>query len=93
MERGLVSTMWSASWGGELELAKKNIEAVENGDVILMHTSTQDVGTNAPVGLDLLRDRGILAVTLSELYFASVKEQIGAGSCDAPSYHAQSCPE
>lgn len=92
-ERGLVSTMWSASWGGELELARKNMEAVENGDVILMHTSTQDVGTNAPVGLDLLKERGIRAVTLSELYFASVKEEIGAGSCDSASYHAQSCPE
>ena len=91
--KGLVSTMWSASWGGELELARKNMEAVENGDVILMHTSTQDVETNTPVGLDLLAERGIRAVTLSELYFATVKETIGAGSCDTASYHSQSCPE
>ena len=69
------------------------MEAVENGDVILMHTSTQDVETNTPVGLDLLAERGIRAVTLSELYFATVKETIGAGSCDTASYHSQSCPE
>ncbi|OQY31715.1 MAG: hypothetical protein B6243_08210 [Anaerolineaceae bacterium 4572_5.2] len=92
-ERGLVAAMWSASWGGELELAKKNMEAVEDGDVILMHISTQDVEVNSPVALSFLQERGIRAVTMSELYFASVQAEIGAGSCGVVSYHGQNCPE
>ena len=92
-ERGLVATMWSASWGGELALAKKNIEVVENGDIVLMHTNSQDVSVNTPFGLSLLAARNIRAVTMSELYFASLREGIGAGSCGATSYHAQNCPD
>lgn len=93
VESGLVAVMWSASWGGELILAKKNIEAVENGDIVLMHTSTQDVDVNSPVALSFLEKRGIRAVTMSELYFATINERIGTGSCGADSYYARSCPE
>jgi len=92
-QRGLVTTMWSASWGGELALAQKNMEAVENGDVILLHTSSQDVDINSPVAFELLKTRGLRAVTMSELYLASLVEAIGAGSCNAPAYHSQTCPE
>ena len=93
VERGLVATMWSASWGGELDLAKKNIEAMENGDVVLMHSSSQDVDINTPFALSLLAERGICAVTMSELYFATVGDEIGAGSCGTTSYTARNCPE
>ncbi|MBT3188684.1 MAG: polysaccharide deacetylase family protein [Anaerolineae bacterium] len=93
IERGLVAVIWSASWGGELTLTQKNIEAVENGDVVLMHTSSQDVDVNSPFAFSLLEERGIRAVTMSELYFASLREQIGVGSCGADSYNGQSCPE
>ena len=92
-QRGLVTTMWSASWGGELKLAKKNMETVENGDVILMHTSTQDVDVNSPVAFELLKTRGLRTVTMSELYLASLAEEIGAGNCGIPAYRSQTCPE
>jgi len=88
-----VAVMWSASWGGELTLAQKNIEAAENGDVVLMHASSQDVDVNSPVAFSLLEEHGIRAVTMSELYFASLHEEIGAGSCGTISYNGQSCPE
>ena len=90
---GVVAAMWSASWGGDLALAQKNIEAAENGDIVLMHTSSQDVDINTPFALSLLAARGIRAVTLSELYFASTREEIGAGSCEFFSYNGQNCPE
>ena len=92
-ELGLVLTLWSASWGGELALAKKNMDAVDNGDVILMHTSTQDVDVNSPVAFELLKTRGLRAVTMSELYLASLAKEIGAGSCGVPAYRSQTCPE
>ncbi len=92
-ERGLISTMWSASWGGELELAQKNMEAADYGDIVLMHTSTQDVDVNSPVAFDLLDERGIRAVTMSELYLASIAEELGTGDCGNLSYYGQTCPE
>ena len=93
VERGLVAAMWSASWGGELELTKKNIEMADNGDVVLMHISSQDVDTNTPYVLSFLKERGLRSVTMSELYFASVRENIGAGSCGSLAYSGQVCPE
>ncbi len=93
VERGLVAAMWSASWGGELALTMKNIEAVENGDVVLLHISSQDVNTNTPFILSFLKERGLRSVTMSELYFASLKEKMGAGSCETISYAGQNCPE
>ena len=90
---GLISTMWSASWGGELELAQKNMDAVEYGDIVLMHTSSQDVDVNSPVALSLLDERGIRAVTMSELYLASITEGLGTGNCGSLSYYGQTCPE
>ncbi len=92
-ERGLILTLWSASLGGKLELAQKNIDAVENGDVVLMHISTQDVEVNSPVIFSALEEREIRAVTMSELYFASVHEKIGAGNCASPSFYGKNCPE
>ena len=94
VEYGLVATMWSASWGGELALAQKNIEAVEYGDVVLFHIGWGDVDINTPFALALLEERGFRAVTMSELYFASVHEEIGAGSCGALAFGGgQRCPE
>ncbi|HIE24837.1 MAG TPA: polysaccharide deacetylase family protein [Anaerolineales bacterium] len=94
VEYGLVAAMWSASWGGELALAQKNIEAVEYGDVVLFHIDWNDVDTNTPFALSLLEERGIQAVTMSELYFASVHEAIGAGSCGMLAFGGrQRCPE
>ena len=93
VEYGLVATMWSASWGGELDLAQKNIEAVEFGDIVLFHIGWQDVDTNTPFALSLLEERSVRAVTMSELYFASVRGEIGAGRCDALAFGGDSCPD
>ncbi len=93
VEYGLVATMWSASWGGELALAQKNIEAVEYGDIVLFHISWQDVDTNTPFALSLLEERDIRAVTMSELYFSSVHEEIGAGHCDSLAFGGANCPD
>ena len=91
--RGLIPTLWSASWGGVLALTRKNMDAMEYGDVILLHIGYQDVEVNSPVGFSLLESRGIRAVTLSELYFSSLNEKIGAEGCGSVSYNGQSCPE
>ena len=91
--RGLISTMWSASWGGELSLTRKNIEAVEYGDVVLMHIGYQDVSVNSPVAFSLLKKLGIRSVTMSDLYFAMLNERVDAGSCGSISYGGQNCPE
>ena len=93
MERGLVAAMWSANWGGELALAQKNIEAAENGDIALLHTRLLEIEENTPFALSVLATHGIRAVTMSELYFASIQEGIGAKSCGAISYRGQNCPE
>ncbi len=93
VERGLVAAMWSASWGGELALTKKNIAKAENGDVVLLHISSQDVNTNTPYIFSFLKAHGLRSVTMSRLYFASVEEKLDAGSCDFPAYGGQVCPE
>ena len=92
VERGLVAAMWSASWGGELALTKKNIETAENGDIVLMHINPQDVDTNTPYIFSFLKERALRSVTMSELYFASLDEKIGKG-CDFLAYDGQVCPE
>ena len=91
--RGLVATMWSSNWGGEFALAKKNIEAAEKGDIALLHTRLEEIEENTPFAISVLKERNIQAVTMSELYFSSVNESIGAGSCDTVSYFGQSCPD
>ncbi len=93
VECGLVAAMWSASWGGELSLAQKNIDQAENGDVVLMHISSQDVNTNTPYILSFLSERKLSSVTMSALYFSAMKADFGAGSCAAWSYLGQNCPE
>ncbi len=92
-ERGLVAAMWSASWGGELALAKKNIAAAENGDVVLMHISSQDVNKNTPYIFSFLSEKKMRSVTMSALYFSALKETLGAGACSGGWGRGGSCPE
>ena len=91
--RGLVATMWSASWGGELALAQKNIDLAENGDVVLMHISSQDVNRNTPYILSFLAERGLRSVTMSKLYFAALEEDLGVNGCATGGYFGRNCPE
>lgn len=90
---GVVLTLWSASWGGELTLARKNMERVDRGDVILMHTIDQDVDINSPVAFDVLEAHGLRSVTMTELYLDTLSMEIGAGSCESDAYRPQTCPE
>ncbi|MBT3321453.1 MAG: polysaccharide deacetylase family protein [Anaerolineae bacterium] len=93
IEYGLVAAMWSANWGGEIALAQKNIEEAENGDIALLHTRLLEIEENTPFALSILEERGIRAVTMSELYLSSVQERIGAGSCSSLTFADASCPE
>ncbi|NOY97671.1 MAG: polysaccharide deacetylase family protein [Chloroflexi bacterium] len=93
--RNLVVAMWSASWGGPLDQAQKHMNDVRNGDIVLMHISTQDVEENTDAALPFLAARGLRAVTMSDLYFGTLKEELGAGNCTAPAYpyRTRACPE
>lgn len=78
--RGLVATMWSTGWGGATETVMKTVYKVQNGDIVLLHTRSDDMETTRQA-LPYLAERGIRAVTLSELYLTLLKEQNESEGC------------
>ena len=83
-QRGLVCTMWSWGWGGtEVEdTVKYTVPKTKNGDIVLLHTRSVDAGVILE-GLPWLKQQGLQAVTLRQLYYDFRKEQINAAGCDA----------
>jgi peptidoglycan/xylan/chitin deacetylase (PgdA/CDA1 family) len=84
-ERGLICTMWSWGWGGMdlKDTIQYTVPKTKNGDVVLMHTRTFDSNVLAD-GLTWMREKGMRAVTLRELYYDFRKEQIQAKGCETP---------
>jgi peptidoglycan/xylan/chitin deacetylase (PgdA/CDA1 family) len=82
-QRGLVCTMWSWGWGGTdvKDTVAYTVPKTKNGDVVLMHTRTVDLGVLAE-GLPWMRQQGIQTVTLRQLYYDYRKEQINAAGCE-----------
>jgi peptidoglycan/xylan/chitin deacetylase (PgdA/CDA1 family) len=82
-QRGLVCTMWSWGWGGTdvKDTVTYTVPKTKNGDVVLMHTRTVDVGVLIE-GLPWLKAQGMQAVTLRQLYYDFRKEQIDAKGCE-----------
>jgi peptidoglycan/xylan/chitin deacetylase (PgdA/CDA1 family) len=82
-QRGLVCTMWSWGWGGTdlQDTIQYTVPKTKNGDIVLMHTRTFD--SNVMVdGLPWLKDHGMRAVSLRELYYDFRKEQVEPQGCE-----------
>ncbi|MGE5251931.1 MAG: polysaccharide deacetylase family protein [Bacteroidota bacterium] len=82
MKYGLVSTMWSTGWGGELADGLNAARRSRNGDIVLMHIRTQDYSTSLQA-YPWLKENGWGAVTLSRLYDDLLLEQNQSADCDA----------
>ena len=80
-ERGLVNTIWSTGWGGELEIGLNAARRSRNGDIVLLHIRTQDYNTSAQA-YPWMRENGWGAVTLTKLYDDLLKEQNESIDCD-----------
>ncbi|RME91392.1 MAG: polysaccharide deacetylase family protein [Anaerolineae bacterium] len=66
-EKGLTIVMWSRGWGGPYENAARAIRETQPGDVVLMHTRSDDM-FNTRKGLEVNAGRGLEFTTLSTLY-------------------------
>jgi len=80
-ERGLVNTLWSTGWGGELEVGLNAAKKSRNGDIVLLHIRTQDYNTSVQA-YPWLKDNGWGAVTLTKLYDDLLLEQNESQGCD-----------
>jgi peptidoglycan/xylan/chitin deacetylase (PgdA/CDA1 family) len=79
-EHGLVNTMWSTGWGGELEVGLNAARNSRNGDIVLLHIRTQDLNTST-AAFPWLRDNDWGAVTMTQLYDDLVKENNESEGC------------
>jgi len=93
-ERDLVAAMWSVSWGSSLEEAKKTMGNIHNGDIILMHISTVHLDISY-VAFPYIKNIGLRAVTMTDLYAATLEKGMGSSSCTYPinHYQFQTCSE
>lgn len=78
---GLVNTMWSTGWGGELEVGLNAARHSRNGDIVLMHIRTQDYNTSVQA-YPWMEQNDWQAVTLSRLYDDLLLEQNQSAGCD-----------
>jgi peptidoglycan/xylan/chitin deacetylase (PgdA/CDA1 family) len=79
-ENGLVNTMWSTGWGGELEIGLNAAKKSRNGDIVLLHIRTQDYNTSVQA-FPWMRENGLGAVTLTKLYDDLLREQNESEGC------------
>jgi len=80
-KRGLVPTMWSTGWGGPTEnIVKYTVPKVQAGDIVLLHTRSEDVETTGKALPDLA-ERGIQPVTVSRLYLDWLTDQNESAGC------------
>ncbi|HEY5903714.1 MAG TPA: polysaccharide deacetylase family protein [Anaerolineales bacterium] len=79
---GLVNTMWSTGWGGELSVGLNAAKRSRNGDIVLMHIRTQDYDTSVEA-YPWMKENGWGAVTLSRLYDDLLRESNESSGCDA----------
>ena len=80
-ERGLVNTMWSTGWGGELDIGLNAARRSRNGDIVLLHIRTQDYHTSVEA-YPWMRENGWGAVTLTQLYDDLLREQNESDGCN-----------
>jgi peptidoglycan/xylan/chitin deacetylase (PgdA/CDA1 family) len=78
---GLVDTMWSTGWGGELPVGLKAAQRSRNGDIVLMHIRTQDYNTSVEA-YPWMQENGWSTVTLTRLYDDLLMEQYQSQGCD-----------
>ena len=77
--------MWSTGWGGPTEsVITYTVPKIQRGDIVLLHTRPEDMDTSADA-IPELTERGIRAVTLSQLYLDLLKEQNESQGCYADS--------
>ena len=81
-ENGLVSTMWSTGWGGQVENGLRAAKHSKNGDIVLLHIRTEDIDTSR-AAYPWLRENGWSAVTLSKLYDDLLLERYNPEGCEA----------
>ncbi len=79
--RGLVNTMWSTGWGGELEVGLNAAKKSRNGDIVLLHIRTQDYDTSLQA-YPWMMENGWGAVTLTKLYDDLLMDQNESEGCD-----------
>lgn len=85
-QRGLVPTMWSTGWGGATEsVVNYTVPKIQPGDIVLLHTRIEDMDTTEEA-LPELAQRGIQAVTMSQLYLDWLKAQNESQGCYADPY-------
>jgi peptidoglycan/xylan/chitin deacetylase (PgdA/CDA1 family) len=77
---GLVNTMWSTGWGGELANGLNAAKKSRNGDIVLMHIRTQDYNTSLQA-YPWMQENGWGAVTLSRLYDDLLREANESAGC------------
>ena len=82
VERGLVNTMWSTGWGGELATALNAAKRSRNGDIVLLHIRTEDYNTSVQA-YPWMRENGWGAVTLTKLYDDLLREMYESEGCAA----------
>lgn len=73
-ERSLVPVMWSSNWGGIHRRRYREVEQVQNGDIVLLHIRQQDV-ENARAALPIIKEKRLRVVTLSELLSDSLERR------------------
>jgi len=79
---GLVNTMWSTGWGGELADGLNAAKRSRNGDIVLLHIRTQDYNTSVEA-YPWMKENRWGAVTLTKLYDDLLVEQNEPAGCDA----------
>jgi peptidoglycan/xylan/chitin deacetylase (PgdA/CDA1 family) len=80
-ERGLVVTMWSTGWGGELDVGLAAARKSRNGDIVLLHIRTQDLLTSQ-AAFPWLQENAWQPVTLSHMYDDLLREENQDSGCD-----------
>jgi peptidoglycan/xylan/chitin deacetylase (PgdA/CDA1 family) len=80
-KHGLVNTMWSTGWGGELAVGLNAAKKSRNGDIVLLHIRTQDYNTSVEA-FPWMKENGWRAVTLSRLYDDLLLEKNQSAGCE-----------
>lgn len=81
-EHGLVNTMWTTGWGGELAVGLNAAKKSRNGDIVLMHIRTQDYNTSVQA-YPWMQENGWGSVTMSKLYDDLISEANEDEGCEA----------
>ncbi|WP_299027773.1 polysaccharide deacetylase family protein [uncultured Thermanaerothrix sp.] len=67
-ERNIIPVMWSANWSTSHKTNYKEVEEVQNGDIVIFHIRHQDIESFENI-LPILQKKAMRAVGLSELLF------------------------